>query len=186
MTRLILIRHGETDWNAEGRWQGQIDVPLNENGRQHAREVAHRLVGEGIQAIYSSDLKRAVETARVLGEATGLDIHIDARLREIHQGEWQGLLVSEIQERYSQRFESRLRNPWTIAPPGGETVVQVQQRVDQALDDIVQKHPGETVAIVAHGFVIALLRVRLESRSLEQVWHLIPESGGWAEYAVPQ
>jgi len=185
MTRLILIRHGETDWNVEGRWQGQIDVPLNENGREDARETAHSLEEAGIQAIYSSDLKRASETAKALGEATGLEIRTDARLREIHQGEWQGLLVSEIQERYNQRFEQRLKNPWAVAPPGGETVVEVQQRVFQALDDILQKHPEDTVAIVAHGFVIALLRVRLERKPVEQVWDLIPRSGAWVEYIVP-
>ena len=184
MTRLILIRHGETDWNAEGRWQGQIDVPLNENGRKNAREMAQSLEGVGIQAIYSSDLMRALETAQALGEAAGLDVQTDARLREIHQGDWQGMLVTEIQERYNQRFEQRMQDPWAVAPPGGETVVQVQERVFRALDDILQKHTDETVAIVAHGFVIALLRVRLEGRPTEQIWDLIPKSGGWVEYSL--
>lgn len=182
MTRLILIRHGETDWNAEGRWQGQIDVPLNEKGREHARRLATELAGEGIQALFASDLSRALETAQPLAEALNLPIQTDARLREINQGDWQGLLVTEIQARYAELFQMRTDNPHSIAPPGGETVPQVQERVVQALDEIIRRHPQETVAIVAHGFVIAVLRIRLENRALDEVWDLIPGSGEWFTY----
>jgi broad specificity phosphatase PhoE len=184
MTRLLLIRHGETDWNVEGRWQGQIDVPLNARGRQHASQIADELVGEDIQAIYASDLSRALETAQPLASRLGLPVRTDARLREINQGEWQGLLVTEIQARYAELFRLRKDNPRTVAPPGGETVSQVQERVEQALNDILQRHPGETMAIVAHGFVIAVLRVRLENKPIDEVWDLIPESGEWITYDI--
>lgn len=129
MTQLILIRHGETDWNVEGRWQGQADVPLNERGRAQAVQLAQELKDDGIDAIYSSDLIRALETAEKLSEATKLSVQIDRRLREIHQGEWQGMLVSEIQTRYADRFARRRDDPLHIAPPGGETVAQVKTRV---------------------------------------------------------
>lgn len=184
MTRLILIRHGETDWNAEGRWQGQIDVPLNQNGKSHARRLVDELAGSGIQAIYSSDLSRALETARPFANAFGLPIRIDRRLREINQGEWQGLLVTEIQARYAELFHSRMANPNTVSPPGGETVIQVEERVYQALDDILRRHPGETVAIVAHGFVIAVLRVRLEHKKVDEVWDLVPGSAQVLSYDI--
>jgi broad specificity phosphatase PhoE len=184
MTRLILIRHGETDWNTEGRWQGQIDIPLNENGLEHAQQLARELAGEGIQAIYSSNLLRAIQTADPLAKIAGLRVNIDPRLREIHQGEWQGMLVKDIQARYAERFQQRRANPLAIAPPGGETVLEVQQRVYNSLEDILLRHPDETVAIVAHGFVIAVLRVRLEKHPLEQVWGLIPPNGKWFTYQV--
>ena len=184
MTCLILIRHGETDWNTEGRWQGQIDVPLNENGKNHARQLAIELAGAGIQVIYSSDLTRALETARPLAEALGLPVRTDQRLREINQGDWQGLLITEIQERHAELFRSRMANPHSVASPGGETMLQVEARVYQSLDEILQKHPDETVAIVAHGFVIAVLRVRLEHKKVEDVWHLIPGSAQWLTYDI--
>jgi len=176
MTRLILIRHGETDWNVEGRWQGQIDVPLNENGKSHANRLVVDLAEAGIDAIYSSDLSRALETARPFAEALELPVRTDKRLREINQGEWQGLLVTDIQARYAELFRDRIANPHTVAPPGGETVAQVEERVYQSLEDILQRHPDETVAIVAHGFVIAVLRLRLEHKKVDEVWDLIPGS----------
>ena len=176
MTRLILIRHGETDWNVEGRWQGHIDVPLNENGRRHARRLAVELTKAGIQAIYSSDLTRALETARPLAESLGLLIRTDRRLREINLGEWQGLLLTDIQMRHAELFRSHMADPLSVASPGGETALQVEQRAKHALDEILQMHPDETVAIVAHGFVIAVLRVRLENKRMDQVWDLVPDS----------
>ena len=184
MTRLILIRHGETDWNTEGRWQGQIDIPLNENGLEHAQQLASELEREGIQAIYSSDLLRAIQTADPLAKIAGLKVNIDPRLREIHQGEWQGMLVTDIRARYAELFQQRRANPLAIAPPGGETVLEVQQRVFNSLDDIILRHPDETIAIVAHGFVIAVLRVRLVKHPLEKVWGLIPPNGKWFAYQV--
>ena len=184
MTRLILIRHGETDWNIEGRWQGQIDIPLNDRGLDDAHRLASELEREGIQVIYSSDLLRALQTAKPLAKEAGLEVHIDPRFREIHQGDWQGMLVTDIRARYAERFRERKANPLAVAPPGGETVLQVQERVYQALDDILLHHPGETIAIVAHGFVIAVLRLRMENQPLEKVWNLIPPNGKWFSYRI--
>jgi broad specificity phosphatase PhoE len=184
MTRLILIRHGQTDWNAESRWQGQADVPLNSRGLEQAQQLAAELAGAGIQVLYASDMQRALQTIQPLADLTGLPVRIDPRLREIHQGDWQGLLVTEIAARYGELFHRRKADPSAVTPPGGETVGQVQQRAYQALDEILERHPHETVTIVAHGFVIALLRLRLEDRPMEDVWQLVPKSGQWLEYSV--
>ena len=184
MTRLILIRHGQTDWNAESRWQGQADVPLNSRGLEQAEHLAADLAEAGIQAVYASDLLRARQTVQPLGRVTGLPVSIDPRLREINVGEWQGLLVDEIAARYGELFRSRQADPSAFTPPGGETIEQVQQRAYSMLDEILKCHPHETVAIVAHGFVIALLRLRLEDRPVEDVWQLVPKSGQWLEYWV--
>lgn len=184
MTRLILIRHGQTDWNVEGRWQGQADVPLNSRGLEQAQQLAKELADAGIQAIYASDMQRALQTVQPLSRLTGLPVLSDPRLREIHQGEWQGMLVTEIMARYGELFHRRKEDPLAVAPPGGETLEQVQQRAYQVLDEILERHPHETVAIVAHGFVIALLRLRLEHRPVEDVWQLVPQSGQWLEYSL--
>lgn len=177
MTRLILIRHGETDWNVEGRWQGQIDVPLNAKGKRQARAVTESLREVPIDAIYSSDLQRALSTAQEIARIKGLPVQTDARLREIHQGEWQGMRITEIKAHYTERFAQQQRNPLTFAPPGGETVAQVKERVVAAVKDIVQRHPHQTVVIVSHGFALAVILVHFQGRPIEEVWRMIPENG---------
>lgn len=184
MTRLYLIRHGQTDWNIEGRWQGQADVPLNQHGREQAEKIARELAGEGIKAIYSSDLSRARQTAQAISTTTGLSIHFDPRLREIHQGDWQGMLVSEIQARYGEKFRQRKENPLAVAPPGGETVMQVQGRVVAAVEDIVHGHPVERVAVVSHGFALAVIQMHYLRRPIEDVWEMIPENDEWRELVI--
>jgi len=181
MTRLILIRHGETDWNVEGRWQGQADVPLNARGRQQVTQLAQSLANMGITVIVSSDLSRAAETARALAHATGLSIHFDPRLREIHQGEWQGQSIGKIQANYSEALRQRNKNPAAIAAPGGETATQVLGRFLAAVEQIRRDYPDETVAVVSHGYALALLIAHYRQVPLEQAWDLIPSNGGWQE-----
>ncbi len=173
MTHLYLIRHGETDWNIEGRWQGQADVPLNARGLQQAAQAAQSLAAAGLSAIYSSDLLRARQTADALAQAAGVPVTLDHRLREIHQGEWQGQLVTEIRARYAQAYQRRLEDPLSFSPPGGETARQVQGRVVQATHDILRKHPCQHVAIVSHGFALAVVWVYYKNLPFESVWQLI-------------
>lgn len=179
MTRVILIRHGETDWNTAGRWQGQEDVPLNARGQEQARELVDELRDYPIDAVYSSDLGRARQTAEPLAQAAGLMVIPDARLREIHQGEWQGRLFEEIQAQFATVLQGRREDPLNMAPPGGETVAQAQARVLAALKDILRRHPQGTVAIVSHGFVLGLLRAHLLGEPVQMAWERIPENGGW-------
>ena len=176
MTELILIRHGETDWNVEGRYTGQSDVPLNANGLAQARQVAKRLRGQLLEAIYSSDLLRARQTAEAIAQATGAPLILDPRLREIHQGEWEGLHFDEIRARYAEAFQRRQQDPLNVAPPGGETVGQVRARVLAALEDILRRHPRSRVAIVSHGLALALIKQHLQDLPIQQVWDLIPDN----------
>ncbi|HEX9617128.1 MAG TPA: histidine phosphatase family protein [Anaerolineales bacterium] len=184
MTRLILIRHGETDWNAEGRWQGHADVPLNSRGHAQAEEIARSLAGEKIDAIYVSDLRRTEQTAEPLARAQGLEVRVDQRLREIDQGEWQGLVISEIQSRYADEFRQRRENPLEVAPPGGETALQVRERVLAAVQDILSAHPGQTVAIVSHGFALAVIRAYFQGVPIGKVWELVPKNGEIVELEI--
>jgi broad specificity phosphatase PhoE len=177
MIHFVLIRHGETDWNREGRWQGQADVPLNSHGLEQAASLAQSLNGlTRLDAIYSSDLLRARQTAAALAQAAGLSVRLDPRLREIHQGEWQGLRVEEIEARYSHVFHQRSQDPWEVAPPGGETAAQVRGRVKAALNEIAQRHPDGTVAIVSHGFTLAVARTLIADGCVENIWALVPEN----------
>lgn len=176
MTILILTRHGETDWNREGRYSGQSDVPLNAQGWEQARAVSTRLEGETIDAIYSSDLMRARQTAETLIKNRSVPLYLDPRLREIHQGEWEGMLFSEIRARYAEAWETRKNDPLSIAPPGGETVGKLRQRVLAAVRDILQTHPQGTVAVVSHGLALAIIHTHIANVPIEQVWDYIPSN----------
>lgn len=174
MTRLLLIRHGETDWNVEGRYQGQSDVPLNAPGREQARRLASDLRSTSLDAIYSSDLARARETAQILANATGAPLLLDPRLREVDQGEWEGRLFSDIRLRHPDLLQRRRQDPLHVAPPGGETVLQLQTRLMAAVRAIVEAHAQGNVALVSHGLSLAVIKVSLNGTPIEQVWDLVP------------
>ena len=149
MTTLILARHGETDWNSERRWQGHADTPLNETGRAQSRELASRLAGRGIVAIYSSDLARARETAELVGAELGLEVRLDPRLREVDVGEWSGLTSAEVERDYPDGH--RRRREGGTGWSQGESFESMGARVLEALRSIASSHPDSCVLAVTHG-----------------------------------
>lgn len=176
MTQLCLIRHGQTDWNLEGRYQGQSDVPLNDKGLAQARSLVEQLEGRSFDAIFSSDLKRAGQTAEHIARHLGLTVQIEPRLREINQGEWEGVLVEEIKARYAEIWSKRTEDPANVRPPGGETVREVAERVSAALDDISRLFPTGRVLIVSHGLSIATAICRDKGIPVGQAYTVIPEN----------
>ena len=173
MTTLLLIRHGETDWNIEGRYQGQADPPLNLKGLRQARRLAEEMSTVDVDVIYSSPLKRAFQTAEIVANSLSVPLHSDTRLMEIHQGDWQARLRKEIEILYPDLFRQWEMKPWEVTPPGGETLSQVQKRVYHAIDEIVPNHRNQCIGLVAHRIPIILLRIRYQDldpnsiRSLE-------------------
>jgi len=176
MTHLCLIRHGQTDWNLEGRYQGQSDVPLNETGLAQAGSLITKLNGHSFNAIYSSDLKRARQTAEPIAKLLGLDVQIEPRLREINQGEWEGVLVDEIKARYAELWSQRTVDPASVRPPGGETVGEVAERVYAALDDIARLFPNGQLLIVSHGLSIATAICCDKGIPVGQAYTVIPDN----------
>jgi broad specificity phosphatase PhoE len=149
VTTLLLVRHGETDWNSERRWQGHSDQPLNDVGRAQAHEVAETLVGRSIDAVYASDLSRANETAEIIAARLGLPVTTDVRLREVDVGDWSGRLWSEIEAsdpEAVERLQAGLK-----AWQGGESYEEMGARVVAAVLELAARHPGRTVLIVSHG-----------------------------------
>jgi len=176
MTQLCLIRHGQTDWNLEGRYQGQSDVPLNENGLEQAKSLIGKLKGQTFASIYTSDLIRAQQTAEPIADLLGIPIQIDSRLREINQGEWEGVLVDEIKARYTKIWSQRTVDPANVRPPGGETVREVATRVYAALDDVARLFPTDNVIIVSHGLSIATAICRDKGIPVGQAYTVIPDN----------
>ena len=176
MTELWLVRHGQTDWNVEGRFQGQSDVPLNEAGLTQARKLADELNGHEFASVYSSDLKRAYQTAEIIARKVAAPLHVDPRLREICQGEWEGLLVSEVRQRYNQDFSGPYHDIAHSRAPGGESVIEVADRLTQAADDIALAFPGQPVLLVSHGLALSALVCTAKKLPLSEVYSHIPDN----------
>ena len=157
MTRIILIRHGETVWNQQGRMQGQSDSPLSETGVRQSRQLAQRLKQIAFSALYSSDSGRAHQTARSVADVTGHDIIVEPRLRERHFGVFEGLTGTEIKFNYPDayaRFKSR--DPEYVVP-GGESALVFRARVLGCLSEIAERHAGDMVVVVTHGLVLDMV-----------------------------
>lgn len=150
-TTVLLVRHGLTDWNATHRAQGHADIELNATGRKQAEEAAARLAGMRLGAVFSSDLRRAVQTAEPIARRHGLEVTVDPGWREIDQGEWEGLLSDEIGRRWPAQWGPARHY---TRRPGGESPEEVAERALTSLRGIVERHPGEVVAVVTHGGTI--------------------------------
>jgi probable phosphoglycerate mutase len=154
---LVVARHGETVWNTESRIQGHIDTDLSPRGLAQAQALANRLRDEPIAAVYSSDLKRALDTAAVLAHIRGLDLHTDARLRERSFGLFEGSTYLEAQANWPREWALWSRRDPAHAVPGGESTFQVRDRVQAFLASVLQRHAGQCVACVTHGGILDLL-----------------------------
>ena len=175
-TRIIAVRHGETDWNASARIQGQRDIALNAKGRWQASRTAQALVdaGEPVAAIYSSDLARAHETAHSIAAALKLDVLTDPRLRERGFGQYEGSTFAELEQHWPQETARWRARDAHWAPPGGETLTVLGERVLDATRSLAQDHPGEQIVLVAHGGVLDMM-YRIATRqavNAERNWAL--------------
>ena len=148
-TTILLVRHGETDWNRDNRFQGRADPPLNENGRRQARRLASQLTAAPVVSIYSSPLRRAHETAGILGGTLGLEPRLSPALMEVDVGSWSGLTRAEVEARYPEGYRRWL--DWHTGWDDGETYDELGRRVVAGLNALSESHPGERVLAVTHG-----------------------------------
>lgn len=193
MARLYLIRHGETDWNIENRTQGcGNDLPLNLKGLEQARAVAQKLKDMPADVLYSSDLKRAYQTALEISKSTGLDIHVTDKLREMNFGCWEGLTTNEIRLKYGSIYSIWTSKPIDVNIPEGESIIMLQQRMVSSVNEIINCHRGKNIIIVSHGMCLKVLllsvlnmdislynRIRLDNTGIS-----IIEYGGSKPYLV--
>lgn len=173
-TRIIAVRHGETAWNVDTRIQGHIDIALNDTGRWQARQLGRALAQQPVTAIYTSDLQRAHATAQAVAESTGAPLTPDAGLRERSFGELQGRTFAEIEaELPEQARRWRKRDPH-FAPEGGESLVQLRERIRATTHRLAARHPGGLVVMVAHGGVLDVLYRLATGQELQapRTWQL--------------
>jgi broad specificity phosphatase PhoE len=162
--RLLLVRHGQSTWNREHRIQGQLDPPLSDHGRRQAIQVARRLGGRRLAGFYSSDLKRAFETADVIGGVVAAKPSPSAGLREIFLGAWEGLTTEELAKRFPREWAQWTEEPSWDVVPGGEGAVPFEKRVNFELDSILARHEHGDVLVVTHGGVIQVALHRVVGR----------------------
>lgn len=155
--RILIVRHGETAWNVDARIQGHLDIPLNDKGRWQAENLAISLAKETIDAIYSSDLSRALDTAKAMARLQGREVKVEPMLRERHFGIFQGRQFKDIEkEMPEQALRWRQRDP-DFSPQGGESIRQFYTRCVETAVRLSASHPGQTIALVAHGGVLDCL-----------------------------
>jgi broad specificity phosphatase PhoE len=169
-TTVILIRHGETDWNVVRRFQGLSDIPLNATGRLQAGFAKNGLQDIELDAIYTSPLQRAAETAEIIRGDRAIPVYPVQGLREMGIGEWEGLLVSEIDERYPGQYDLWRKAPTQIRLKGGEPYTETQKRAWKTFWEIVKKHEGKTVLIVSHMMCISSILLTVAGLPLDDIW----------------
>ena len=171
-----LVRHGQTDWNVQRRYQGHTDIPLNALGRAQALELAEGINGSQIAAIYSSDLSRALETAGILAQHTQSPVTPDRRLREIAMGKWEGRTLAEVSQGLPEGSTGLAYTEAHTRAPGGESLTEVAERVRSFADEIAERHAGQIVLVVTHGLSLAALRCLAVGLPLAEAIDLVPDN----------
>ncbi len=179
--RLIVVRHGETLYNVQSRFTGQSDIPLSALGERQAAALGKRLAAEPLAAIATSDLQRARVTAQAIARYHELPVQEDADLREIAFGAWEGATYDEIMARDADLVQRWLADPTIYAPPGGETVIQLRDRVAPALERWRTRYPEATILWAVHGGVIEVLLCHLQGVDLKLRWQFRHENASITE-----
>lgn len=172
MVRIILIRHGETNWNLEGRYQGQEDTELSPRGLAQAQLAAAALKDIHIDACLASPLQRAYITCKACADLHGLPVTADARLTEINHGKWEGQLAGDIEAQYPAEFKAWHTAPHTVQMPGGENLEDVRQRARAAFDDYAKQYDGKTLLVAAHDAVNKAIICDLLGLGMDKFWQV--------------
>ena len=172
MTEIIIIRHGETEWNKTGRFQGHSDVPLSAEGRAQAAALGKNLVVDHVDAIYASDLTRAMETAAPLAQRFGLEVISDPLLRELNFGSWEGRNFNDVNAENPDAMKTFYNDPERVNIPDSEPFPEFQQRVAGRVREIVAQERGKRIVIVSHGASIRILFADILSMPIRSIWHV--------------
>ena len=185
MTRIILVRHGETEWNRVERFRGRADVPLNEKGLLQAEATARRLGSRSpAAAVYSSPLSRAVKTAQAIAERQSLRVQVHKGLVDIDYGDWQGLSAEEVNRRWPELLAAWYQAPHMVRIPGGESLDELRARCASVVKEIATRHSGSTVVLVAHTVVNRIILLFVLGLDNSRFWHLRQDTCAMNEIEV--
>jgi len=174
--KIILVRHGQTDWNTPERFRGRADIPLNEIGFVQAEATGKRIIDTWHPtAVYASPLSRAIQTAEKIALPLGISVQPHHGLIDINYGDWQGLTPAEVRSRYPDLIIAWQQMPSTVKMPGGEALAEVQSRAITALIELSNSHPGETIVLVSHTVVNRLILLGILGASRDHFWRLRQE-----------
>jgi probable phosphoglycerate mutase len=179
MLRIVLVRPGTTDFDEQGRIQGTLDIPLNEQGRQQVERMSAELMPLEIDTVYCSESQPAAETAELLGESLGAKVKQVANLQNLDQGLWQGMLIEEVRVKQPKVYRQWQEQPDCICPPEGEMLSAARSRVSTALAKLLKKHRDGTIGIVAPEPLFSLLRCCLGCGQLGNLWRARTEGDNW-------
>ncbi len=172
MTHLYLIRHGQTEWNLAGRYQGQSDVPLSQKGIDQANSLARNFPAKALDAVYSSDLKRAVATAQAVADKFSLEVQRKPALRELSFGAWEGLTYDQIVEKWPEALRDFFIHPDVLHIPEGESFPILQKRAVGCIQAILRENEGKSIAVFAHGAILRAILADALGVPLANVWRL--------------
>ncbi|MBI2934106.1 MAG: histidine phosphatase family protein [Chloroflexi bacterium] len=170
--KIILVRHGQTDWNKEERFRGRFDIELNQTGRAQAVAAGNLLRGHGIAAIYTSPLKRAWETGSIIADATGRPLVTEQDLIDIDFGRFQGLSTTEASAIDPGLMRQWLHHPQQVVFPGGESLPVVEKRAGQVISRVVNDHPDEAIVLVSHSVVCKVIACHITGLDLSHFWQI--------------
>ena len=170
MTKIICVRHGQTEWNVLGRYQGQTDIALSPLGIEQAEKLAAHFPVDKVEAVYSSDLVRAMTTARCVADRFGLTVEPRPELRELNFGDWEGLTYDEIVAKWPDALNNFFQHPDVLEIPHGESFPKLRERALDAVEKIVACHPNQTVAVFAHGAILRTILTAALHMDLKYVW----------------
>jgi len=172
MTRFVLVRHGQTEWNRVERFRGRADIPLNETGLAQAKALARRLASWAIAAVYTSPLQRTRETGKAIARQLGLEVEPLEGLLDIDYGALQGLTPEEAEQRYPDIYRQWLREPHLVHFPQGESLAQLRERVLESLRELTESHQGETVVLVGHKIMNKVLLCAVLGLDNSHIWQI--------------
>lgn len=170
MTKLYITRHGQTEWNLEGRLQGQLDSKLTTLGKNQAEWLGERLLTEEIDVIVSSSSGRAISTAEIIRGKRNIDILHNDNFKEIYLGKWEGQLNTEIKKRWQEEYTNFWDFPHLYKPIGGETFSQIIARASSEVEKIISKYEGKNILIVTHAVVLKAIITYFENKDLKDFW----------------
>lgn len=171
-TKLVLVRHGETEFNKSSRYQGVLDIELNDKGKQQAEKLYNFLKDEEFDVIYSSTLQRAYNTIKDIADYQDKKVHTLKELKEINFGEWEGLTFEEIEKKHPKLAKKWAKNPICCKPPEGEHIKEVEQRVGKTIDMIINKNSDKKILISTHGGVIRIIIAYLLDLPLSRIFSI--------------